>query len=72
MAELDEISRLEGRFQALITHVMSKKILARAPTILYRLEFITVSESISGEEVQALSRGYVCVLSLNVRGLRPK
>ena len=46
MAEVDEISRLEGRFLALITYIMSKKILARASTILYRLEFITVSESV--------------------------
>ena len=46
IAELDEISLVQGRFQALITYIMFKKILVRAPTILYRLEFITVGESV--------------------------
>ena len=59
MAELDEIPRLEGRFQALITYIMFKKILARAPTILYRLEFITVSESVGKRCKPSLGGTYV-------------
>ena len=70
MAELDEISRVEGRFKALITYIMFKKILACAPTILCRLEFITVSESV-GKRCKP-SHGGTCVLSLNFRVLRRK
>ena len=71
MAQLDEISRVKGRFQALITYVMFKKN-TRACTYHTLQTGIYYCEWVSREEVQALSRGYVCVLSLNFRVLRRK